>query len=227
MRLNLLILVLLVATLAHAEDAGKPALPKVLIIGDSISIGYTPPVTALLKGRATVAHNPGNAAHSANGLAKLDAWLGDTQWDVIHFNHGLHDLKWVDEKGKNTTDRATGHIQIPVAEYEANLEAIVTRLEKTGAILIFATTTPYPDDVGAPLREPGMAAVYNEAALRVMARHTVIVNDLYAFVLPQLAALQLPKNVHFKPAGSQAMAAEVARHILAALKPQEAPAAAD
>lgn len=38
-----------------------PNLPNVLIIGDSISIGYTGTVSAKLAGKANVVHNPGNA----------------------------------------------------------------------------------------------------------------------------------------------------------------------
>ena len=38
----------------------NPALPRVLLIGDSISIGYTLPVRELLDGRANL-HRPGLA----------------------------------------------------------------------------------------------------------------------------------------------------------------------
>ena len=203
------------ALYARAGDQASP--PKVLIIGDSISIGYTKPLADILADKATVVHNPGNAQHSAYGLANLDKWLGSTQWDVIHFNHGLHDLKYVDEQGKNTSSKQTGHIQIPVQQYEKNMAAIVARLKKTGAKLIFATTTPYPDRPAGPLREAGQAEKYNQAALRVMAKHNIPVNDLHAFALPRLKQLQKPRNVHFKPEGSRALAQEVAKHILKAL----------
>ncbi len=202
----------------QAED--RAALPKVLIIGDSISIGYTKPLAEILVGKASVSHNPGNATHSGNGRAKLDQWLGDTKWDVIHFNHGLHDLKYVDENGKNTTSKEIGHIQIPLEQYELNLEAIVVRLKETGGKLIFATTTPYPDRPTGPLREAGQAEKYNEVALRVMASHDVVVNDLYAFMSTRLKEFQRPNNVHFKPEGSMALAEQVAKHILAAIGEQ-------
>jgi acyl-CoA thioesterase-1 len=203
--------------LASAQDTNT-SLPHVLIIGDSISNGYTPPVAGILSGVAIVAHNPGNAQHSAFGLKNLDEWLGETKWAVIHFNHGLHDLKYVDAAGKNTKDKATGHIQIPVDEYEKNLDAISARLMKTGAKLIFATTTPYPDRPGGPLRESKDLPPYNSAARRVMKKHRIPINDLHAFVLPRLAELQQPNNVHFTKEGSKALGEEVAKHIRAALK---------
>jgi hypothetical protein len=100
----------------NAHGAEKPDLPNVLIIGGSISIGYTRPLKEILKGKANVFHNPGNAAHSENGIAKLDSWLGTTKWDVIHFNHGLHDLKYI---GKNVhfTSQGSKALAQEVAEY--------------------------------------------------------------------------------------------------------------
>jgi len=193
-------------------------LPKVLIIGDSISMGYMRPLQELLKGKAVVMHNPGNAAHSSHGREHLDEWLGDTEWDVIHFNHGLHDLKWVDDKGAATRSRDNGHLQIPLEEYEQNMEAIVKRLKKTKAKIIFATTTPFPDEPSGPLREIEQCQKYNAVALKIMKKHDITVNDLYGFALPKLEELQQPNNVHFKPEGSKALAKEVAKYVLEALE---------
>jgi len=220
MKLNILAVALLIGTTMHAKGADKPALPNVLIIGDSISIGYMKPLKAMLKGKANVSHNPGNAAHSGNGLAKLESWLGRTKWDVIHFNHGLHDLKYVADKGGKSKTKKNAHIQVPLDKYRENMEAIVIRLKKTGAKLIFATTTPYPAGV-KPLRIPADAVKYNSAALEVMKEHGVVVNDLYAFVLAQRKTLQRPKNVHFTPEGSKILAKEVEKSVLKALGQQE------
>jgi hypothetical protein len=82
--------------------ADEPGLPRVLLIGDSISIGYTLEVRALLQGRANVHRIPVNGGATEVGLANIEDWLGDGNWDVIHFNFGLHDAKYVSE----TTQRA-------------------------------------------------------------------------------------------------------------------------
>ena len=63
-----------------------PALPRVLLIGDSISIGYTVPVRAALAGKANVHRPRTNCGPTSRGVENIDAWLGDEQWDVIHFN---------------------------------------------------------------------------------------------------------------------------------------------
>lgn len=211
----LFILATSLPTWGQAEYNGS--LPKVLIIGDSISIKYTEPLRRMLLGLAEVHHNPGDASHSGFGYTKLTEWLGSTDWDVIHFNHGLHDLKYVDDRGEDTRSKESGHIQIPIEYYEKNLEGIVTRLKKTNAKIIFATTTPYPENADGPLREPRLVEDYNKVAQRVMVKHNVIVNDLYTFIAPQREELQLPNNVHFTDRGSAVLASEVARTILEAL----------
>jgi len=199
---------------AEFEPAG---LPQVLIIGDSISIGYFKPLQKRLKNVAVVSHNQGNAQHTANGLKMLNEWLGDTRWDVIHFNHGLHDLKYVDARGRNTSVE-TGKQQIPVDQYERNLDEMVKRLEKTGAKLIFATTTPVPDGTG--IRAKGDAVIYNRAAIKVMKQHGIQIDDLYSFALPRLKEIQRDSNVHFHPQGSELLAEQVAKNILKALESQ-------
>src|SRR6476659_1934499 len=118
--------------------------PKVLIIGDSISIGYTPFVKKNLADQAIVIHNRGNAKYTQNGLDSLDAWLGDEHFDVIQFNWGLWDLCYRNPKENldpKYRDKIKGEVSTTKEEYQANLEAIVTRLEKTHAKLIFVTTT--------------------------------------------------------------------------------------
>ena len=69
-----------------------PGLPRVLLIGDSISLGYTMQVRQMLQGKANVHRPPANCGPTTLGVEKIDHWLGKEHWDVIHFNWGLHDL---------------------------------------------------------------------------------------------------------------------------------------
>lgn len=188
----------------------QASLPKVLLIGDSISIGYFQPVKKSLTHTARVYHHPGNAQHTANGVKLLDMWLGKTKWDVIHFNFGLHDLKHLDEAGR-PVDPPAGQWQIPIDEYAENLELITKKLKGTGADVIFATTTPVPE--GATWRLPGDDVKYNNVAKKIMKRHGIPINDLHDYALPLLTIIQQPKNVHFTPEGSESLARQVAEHI--------------
>ncbi|MGI9239785.1 MAG: SGNH/GDSL hydrolase family protein [Verrucomicrobiales bacterium] len=195
-----------------------PALPRVLLIGDSISIAYTLPVRARLEGVANVHRIPTNGGPTSKGLANIDKWIGEGKWDVIHFNWGLHDLCYrnPESKTQGKRDKEGGKVTHSVEEYSANLEKLVARLEKTGAHLIFATTTPVPE--GEAGRKVGDDRRYNDAARAVMKKHQVEVNDLYSVMeskMPKYATR--PGDVHFKPAGSGLLADQVARAIKAAL----------
>jgi acyl-CoA thioesterase-1 len=199
----------------------NPALPNVLILGDSISMGYTLHVREHLAGKANVfrpmsvdGKTAVNCEGTTLGLQQIDLWLAGRQWSVIHFNWGLHDLKHVKMAGtaENSTNPADP-CQATVDEYRRNLETLVRKLKATGARLIFATTTPVPEGNGGALREVNAPARYNAAALEIMKAKDIRVNDLYSFCEPQLSRLQLPKNVHFKPAGSEALALQVATAI--------------
>lgn len=184
-----------------------PGLPRVLIIGDSISIGYTLPVRKLLAGKANVHRISGNAGPSSNGVFLLETWLGQNKWDVIHFNFGLHDLKRLDD----------GKQQVPLDSYERYLRLIVQRLKRTGARLIWASTTPVPEGKVSPPRVTGDVTTYNTAAARIMQENDVIVDDLYTFALRLLSEIQQPVNVHFTPAGSELLGKQVAGAIEQAL----------
>ena len=198
------------------EIVDTPGLPRVLLIGDSISQGYTLAVRARLTGQANV-HRPGeNCRDTAFGLARLDTWLGHGKWDVIHFNFGLHDLKYVDIQGHKSVYK-NGMPFHTIADYEANLRELVTRLRRTGAKLIFAATTPVPDDVSFEDRVPHDELRYNEAAERVMKEFGVGIDDLHAFVEPRQTQLLKPHDVHMTPAGYEKLADLVAASIKSAL----------
>ncbi len=185
---------------AFVNPDDRPDLPNVLLIGDSISIGYTLPTRELLKGRADVFRIPENGGPATHGLEKIDAWLGTNQWDVIHFNWGLHDLKFMED----------GRRQVGFDDYEQNLEKLVERLKLTGAKLIWCSTTPLPPGRLQPLRKPGDEIAYNIVARRIMEKHDIVIDDLYAFALPRMSEIQQPANVHFTEEGSATLAKAVA-----------------
>ena len=197
---------------AHQADkiAGKsnawdyvqdnPKLPRVLLIGDSVSRGYTLATRAALAGKANVHRAPENCGGTSRGLTKLDVWLGDGKWDVIHFNFGIH-------------DRGTS-----IADYTKRLEQLVARMQQTGAKLVWASTTPIPDD---PSQKQTAASIAerNRAAAEVMKRHDIPVDDLYVAVAPHVSEYQLPPpNVHFKEEGYNFLGQQVAAAILAQLE---------
>ncbi len=212
---------------AYVEN--NPALPNVLIYGDSISIGYTQSVRKKLKDRVNVYRLYRNGRHTGVFIEYMtrmhktmrDPALDDPwtfEWDVIHFNVGLHDL-W--RSGPNAKqDPGSGTHRIPIPAYKKNLKGIVDYLIKMApkAKLIFATTTPVPNNT--PNRLHGDANAYNRAAREVLKSYPdILINDLYEFTRPhQPEWWAKPGDVHCNPAGRKAQGEEVARVILSVLE---------
>jgi hypothetical protein len=214
---------------AFAFVENDPRLPNVLIYGDSISIGFTRQVQERLAGQANVyrIHNNGSDSsafipkmrqmHSTMRDESLEGfWSFD--WDIIQFNVGLHDLKYMAD-GK--LDKKNGKQVTSPAQYDANIRELIAFLREFSprAKLIFATTTPVPE--GSNGRFADDAAVYNQIALRVLADYPdIIVNDLHGLTKPNQSEWWVrPGDVHFNTVGKEAQADEVARIIRNMLPP--------
>lgn len=176
-----------------------PKLPRVLLIGDSVSRGYTQAARKALAGKANVHRAPANCGPTASGVKNIEVWLGDGKWNVIHFNFGIHD--------RNT----------PAADYTQRLEQLIERMKKTGAKLVWASTTPIPDDL--PKKQTAASIVERNAlAAGLMKKHGIATDDLFAAITPHLAAMQNPNDVHFNAKGYDFLGETVAKAIAAALK---------
>jgi len=187
------------AVLAQESGGDIPGVPRVLIVGDSISEGYTWPLTRLTLGKCNVHHIPGDGGSTSNGVAKIDEWLGKSHWDIIVFNFGLEDMR-LDENGRHL-------VEIP--QYEANLKVIADKLSKTGASLLWVDTTPVPAGNLNPPRRHEDVAEYNRAAKRALERTPHRTCDLY------LADLFRQKgDIHFTPAGYDRLAKLVSLYIV-------------
>lgn len=213
--------------LEFAFVQNNPDLPNVLIYGDSISIGYTEPLKLKLAGKANVYRIFCNGGDSESFIPKMtkmhdvmqnielsDHWSFD--WDVIHFNVGLHDLKYL-VNGKH--DKNKGKQVSSIDSYKKNLRGIVLYIKKhfPKTKLIFATTTPVPD--GEKGRVAGDAAKFNTAALKVMSDFPEVkINDLFAFTKPKQSKWWIKSgNVHFNSHGKQAQGEQIAGVILEGL----------
>ncbi|MBT7651565.1 MAG: SGNH/GDSL hydrolase family protein [Opitutae bacterium] len=192
-------------------------LPNALIIGDSISIGYTLPTRALLKGKVNLHRIPTNGGPTTKGIAEIEKWLGKKKWDLIHFNWGLHDLKYMGKDGTNLVPKEKGGVvQVPLAEYEKNLEKLVIRMKKSAKQLVWRNTTPIPP--GSKARYVGDSVKYNQAAARIMKKHGIPTLDLFTPSKKNMKEWMRKADVHYYAHGSQALAELVAEDILNRLK---------
>ena len=170
-----------------------PERAKVLVIGDSISMGYCPAVAEALSDRAEVVHNPGNGGDTDNVLANLDAWLGEAEPDVVSLNAGLHDLKF---------DRRRHVHQVPLDRYRANLEEIIDRLSAGTAGVLWVTTTPVIEPWHQAARDFDRhnrdVDACNAVALEIARAAGLPVCDLHAAVLKAGPEKMLsPDGVHY------------------------------
>lgn len=200
----------------------KKRRPNVFIYGDSISIAYSSTVMNILRKKANVYRLFKNGGSSDKFISNMDqlqermfqpgleeGWKFD--WDVIHFNVGLHDLKYL--KGKHLNKK--GKQVSTIATYKENINSICKYLKEKHpkATLIFATTTPVPKN--AKGRFEGDSIVYNKAALEVLSGYPdIIINDLFTYTKPHVKDwAQEPGNVHYKELGFTKQGEKVANVI--------------
>lgn len=208
--IHLVLSLYVLAASALAQDAPKPALPKVVLLGDSVREHYAPFVADMLAGMATVVTPKANGGDTSKLLTNLNVWAVKEQPDVVHFNSGIHDTK---------RDQKTGKLNVPPEKYEANLREIVKRLRtETKANLVFALSTPLIDERSEQYWKTrsyrltnSTVMEYNQIALRVMKDLDVPVNDLPAALgdARESARLHDGGGIHFTEEGSRKLAAAV------------------
>lgn len=196
----------LAACMAAFTGAEQRQLPKVVLLGDSIRLGYAPIVEKELAGKAIVVSPKANGGDSSNNLKHLDEWVIREQPAIVHFNAGIHDT----EKSKTTAT-----FQVPPEQYEANLRKIVARIRsETKAIVLFATTTPILDERAGKTRakaeyelQEASVEQYNQIARRVMQDLAVPVNDVHDLLAePDVRAkLMSADRVHFTSEGREVL----------------------
>jgi hypothetical protein len=206
-----LLLLSLVLAAPNAQPAGPPirreaiewcdvwmpnmnehALPRVLLIGDSITRAYYPTVEGKLQGKAYVARIATSKAIGDPALlAELTVFWGEAHFDVVHFNVGMHGWEYSED------------------EYRHHLPALVATIRKhaRGARLIWASTTPVRVD-----RTPGPSKERIEArnaiAREYMSKAGIPIDDLYGLMEPH-ADLH-SDDIHFNKEGSTMMGGSVA-----------------
>lgn len=164
--------------------------PTVLIIGDSISIGYTPTIEAALTPAYDVVHNPCNAMTSAWTAQNIDTWLASRDsFEAITWNNGLWDIAdW-----ENISD----------SDYAAKLHSIAQKIKAKTAHPLFILTTEVL--AGTPHRENADVVNRNNIARDVMALEGIPVLDLYSVSQTIIDEHVSQDDVHYTDAGSEVL----------------------
>jgi hypothetical protein len=165
--------------------------PSILIIGDSISIGYTPTIHAALGAKYDVVHNPCNAMNSNWTSEQIDYWLRSrASFEAITWNNGIWDTP--------------GWLPTANAKYEANLHAIAAKIRAKTAHPLFVLTTEV-----LPVENNADVIQKNTIAIAVTAAEGIPVLDLYNVNLGLVAEHVSPTDVHFTAAGYATLGAAV------------------
>jgi hypothetical protein len=177
--------------------------PRVLLVGDSITRGYYKTVEEKLHGKAVVCRLATSKSLGDPALlAEVKLVLGQTKFDVVHFNNGMHG--W-------------GYTEAEYANALPELVAVI-RAASPGARLVWASTTPIRVTRKVEELDPRTDRVKarNEAAAAVMAKEKIPTNDLFARVIDKPEWFSAD-GVHFNAKGSAALGEQVAGQIRKAL----------
>ncbi len=185
--------------------------PSAILIGDSICMGYRLLVEQRLSGQVNILGIEGNGGDSSRVLGNLDKWMTSRDAGLIHFNCGLHDLKF---------ERDTKAYQQPIDVYEANLRKIVERLQKEAtARLVWVATTPVIDEryntaKGFDRYQHDVEA-YNRIATAIMTDAGIPIDDLHSAIQnDDVEACLGSDGVHMTKRGNEVLADAVCKCIL-------------
>jgi lysophospholipase L1-like esterase len=170
-------------------------LPRVALIGDSITRAYFSAVETNLKGKAYCARIATSKAVGDPALAaQIAMFLSEEKFDVVHFNIGMHGWDYSEE------------------EYRQYLPELLAAARKgaPGAKLVWASTTPVRKD-----KEPGPSNARVEARNRIarefFEKQGIAIDDLHAAISGHD---DLHKDdVHFNDEGSKILAGSVAASV--------------
>ncbi len=185
-------------------EANKTDLPRVLLVGDSITMGYFDAVARQLEGKAYLGRLATSASVGDPALIQqLELILRQYKFAVIHFNNGLHGVDYTED------------------DYRRHFPDLLWVFQKHAprARLIWASTTPWRRD-GANVKElhanNERVKRRNTVAAELVGKKRIPINDLYS-LLENHPEYWSEDGVHFNAAGKAAQVPQVARYILNAL----------
>ena len=188
-----------------------PDIPSVILIGDSICMGYRPRVKQRLAGKIDILGIEGNGEDSRKVLENLDKWVINREADFVHLNCGLHDLKFHRDKNSH---------QQPLEIYEENLRKIVRKIGKNcSARLIWAATTPVIDERHNTVKPFDRyiedVKAYNQVATAIMTEAGIPIDDLYSVIQnDDVEACLGNDGVHMTERGNELLTDAVCKFLL-------------
>lgn len=185
---------------------------KVVLIGDSIRMGYQPFVARKLEGKVDVWGPAANCRHSLWALDHFGPWVAEQEPDLVHVNFGIHDAVVM----------ADGGFQVCPQQYRMCLQRFIDRVaDLDGTTMIWASTTPRfgPTEGVAMADWPKMLEIdtYNAIALELVTKAGLAVDDLHQTILDNDFSKCLSADgCHMTEQGNEALSDAVVQAVLAA-----------
>ncbi len=189
-------------TISYRYDTDNAALPRALLVGDSICNHYQPYVASALAGAATVSFYASSKCVTDRSYPKeLRLFLEESDYAVIHFNNGLHSLS------------------TPPKEWEKALRQTFRLVRRTrpDAALIWCSSTPTRN-----AEQTETVKALNRIGAKVAAEFGAETNDLFALMDPCDRDQHWTDACHFTQDARKMQAEQVAAAIRAALANRDA-----
>ena len=184
---------------------------NILLIGDSIRMGYDKAIKKSLEGVAKVYFPEENCRFASYVLRYLHEYqelVKEGSVDILHWNTGLWDCLRLFEEEPHT----------PIEVYSYYIDRICQRILKLfpDAKIIFATSTSVQSEKMSKdfKRYNEEIEKYNDAAISIVKKYGFVVNDLYT------VSASLPDDAHsdpvhyYTPMGTEAFANKVLSYIV-------------
>jgi len=169
---------------------------KILLIGDSIRLGYQDAVRNILSETAVITGPDVNCRFSSFTLFHLSKWVEDSDYDIIQWNNGQWDTCYMPD----------GKIHTPLPIYLEYQERIASVLMTKTKRLVFATTTPvWPEmhtEIQLDYRKNEDIQKYNNSACSLLSKSGIEINDLYTPIATDIKKYISDDMVHQNQEGN-------------------------
>ena len=178
---------------AWSGETNNHDLPRVLLIGDSITNGYQEIVRTTLKDVCYVDHIVTSYTLNNPFFFKLVLGLfSKNKYDIVHINQGLHGFS------------------ISKKTYKEKLEKLIDKLSVSSQIILAETTITKKAGNKAPDKRWGKKIIErNEAVNEIAKERYLSVNHLYKVSENIPNDLRNEDGIHFLYSGYQILAEEV------------------
>ena len=207
---------------------------NLLLLGDSIRMGYDSFVKEKLEGRANVYFSEDNGRFAQYTLRALHDWKGALslpEIDLVHWNNGLWDVLHLNSFAAGGDGEAEGETispenvpakfqfdkdpLTPPDMYRYMIGRVLTRIRQLfpKAEIIFATTTPVIEEqANWAYRSNAEIDAYNRIAREVLRPRGVRINELGKFAAEKCQSLHRDW-VHYNEEGSSLLADEIIQYL--------------